>query len=41
MGGQDAPRSVDKGAETVLWLAELNDDGPNGLFFRDKDIIPF
>ncbi len=35
MGGQAAPRSPEKGAETALWLALLPEDGPTGGFFRD------
>jgi NAD(P)-dependent dehydrogenase (short-subunit alcohol dehydrogenase family) len=36
MGGRSAPRSVEKGAETIVWLATLPDDGPTGGFFRDR-----
>ena len=36
MGGQNASRPVEKGAETVVWLATLPKDGPNGGVFRDK-----
>lgn len=36
MGGNHAPRSLEKGAETIIWLATLPDDGPTGGFFRDK-----
>ena len=36
MGGPDAPRDVEDGAETIVWLATLPDDGPSGGFFRDK-----
>ena len=36
MGGRSAPRSVEKGAETIVWLAMLPDDGPTGGFFHDK-----
>ena len=35
MGGADAPRSVEEGAQTALWLATLPEDGPTGGFFRD------
>ena len=41
MGGKDAERSVEKGAETAVWLALLPDGGPSGQFFRDKKIIPW
>jgi NAD(P)-dependent dehydrogenase (short-subunit alcohol dehydrogenase family) len=39
MGGEDAPRTPQRGAETALWLANLPDDGPSGKFFRDKKVI--
>jgi len=41
MGGQDADRSVEHGAETPVWLAMLPDGGPSGEFFRDKQRIPW
>jgi NAD(P)-dependent dehydrogenase (short-subunit alcohol dehydrogenase family) len=36
MGGTAAPRSVEQGADTVVWAATLPDDGPTGLFFSDR-----
>jgi len=39
MGGPSAPRSVEQGVETTVWLATLPDDGPTGGFFRDKRSI--
>ncbi|HMI58199.1 MAG TPA: SDR family oxidoreductase [Gemmatimonadaceae bacterium] len=39
MGGRGASRSLEKGAETVTWLATLADDGPTGAFFRDRKAI--
>jgi NAD(P)-dependent dehydrogenase (short-subunit alcohol dehydrogenase family) len=36
MGGPNAPRSVDQGADTIVWLATLTDDGPTGGFFSDR-----
>ena len=36
MGGRGANRTVEKGAETPVWLANLPDDGPTGGFFRDR-----
>lgn len=36
MGGAHAPRSVQQGAETIVWAALLPDDGPTGGFFTDK-----
>jgi NAD(P)-dependent dehydrogenase (short-subunit alcohol dehydrogenase family) len=36
MGGRGAPRSVEEGADTAVWLATLPDDGPTGGFFKDR-----
>ncbi len=36
MGGAGATRSVEKGAETIVWLATLPVSGPTGKVFRDK-----
>ena len=36
MGGRSAPRSIEKGVETTIWLATLPDDGPTGGFFHDR-----
>ncbi len=36
MGGRSAPRSVQQGADTVVWLATLPDSGPTGGFFHDR-----
>lgn len=41
MGGPNATRTVEKGAETALWLATLPEDGPTGGFFRDMKPIPW
>lgn len=41
MGGQGAPRSVQQGADTALYLASLPDSGPTGAFFRDRRVIPW
>jgi NAD(P)-dependent dehydrogenase (short-subunit alcohol dehydrogenase family) len=41
MGGPEAARSVDKGAETAVWLAMLPHGGPTGGFFRDREPIPW
>lgn len=39
MGGANAERSVEQGADTAVWLATLADDGPTGGFFRDRKPI--
>jgi NAD(P)-dependent dehydrogenase (short-subunit alcohol dehydrogenase family) len=41
MGGPNADRSVEEGADTIVWLATLPDDGPSGGFFRDRKPIPW
>jgi NAD(P)-dependent dehydrogenase (short-subunit alcohol dehydrogenase family) len=41
MGGPAAPRSVEEGADTAVWLATLPGDGPTGGFFRDRKPIPW
>ena len=40
MGGEQAPRSMAKGAETAVWLATVP-DSPHGNFFRDKTAVPW
>lgn len=39
MGGPSAPRSPQDGADTIVWLATLPDDGSTGGFFRDRHPI--
>ena len=41
MGGPGAPRTVEQGADTAVWLATLGGDGPTGGFFRDRKPIPW
>lgn len=41
MGGREAERNVQEGAQGVVWLATLPDDGPSGGFFRDGQPIPW
>ncbi|WP_404402030.1 SDR family NAD(P)-dependent oxidoreductase [Pelagibacterium halotolerans] len=35
LGGHSATRSVEQGAEGIVWAATLPADGPSGGFFRD------
>jgi NAD(P)-dependent dehydrogenase (short-subunit alcohol dehydrogenase family) len=35
MGGSSAPRTPKQAAESILWLATIGPEGPNGGFFRD------
>jgi carbonyl reductase 1 len=39
MGGEHAPRTVERGAAGIVWAATLGNDGPNGGFFRDGKAI--
>ena len=41
MGGEEAPRSVEEGADTAVWLSLLPSNGPTGQFFRDRKPIPW
>lgn len=41
MGGADAPRTVEEGADTPVWLAMLPDDGPTGGFFENRQPKPW
>jgi NAD(P)-dependent dehydrogenase (short-subunit alcohol dehydrogenase family) len=41
MGGKYAPRTVEKGAETPVWLASEAPLNLTGKFFRDKKEIPW
>lgn len=41
MGGRSAPRSVEHGARTPVWLALLPEGGPTGGFFRDEQPVPW
>jgi len=36
MGGQNANRTVEEGADGVVWAATLPNNGPTGGFFRDR-----
>lgn len=36
MGGAGATLTPEQGADTALWLATLDDDGPSGGFFRER-----
>ncbi|HUL57027.1 MAG TPA: SDR family oxidoreductase [Usitatibacter sp.] len=41
MGGDEAPRTVEEGADTAVWLSLLPSSGPTGQFFRDRKAIPW
>ena len=41
MGGEDAPRSLDEGADTIVWLCRFKPGSPGGRFWRDRQPIPW
>lgn len=45
MGGDDAPRSIDEGADTAIWLARragtAGDPPPTGLLWEDRAEVPW
>jgi NAD(P)-dependent dehydrogenase (short-subunit alcohol dehydrogenase family) len=41
MGGPDADRSAEEGADTAVWLADEAPHGLTGKFFRDRQEIPW
>ncbi len=41
MGGPSAPRSVEQGADTIVWCATLPDGGPTGGYFHDRRPVPW
>lgn len=40
MGGPDAPRTVEEGADTVVWLTDEAPHELTGKLFRDRAVIP-
>jgi len=40
MGGAEAHRSVEQGADTAIWLSSA-DDAETGNFYRDRNVIPW
>ena len=41
MGGANASRSVEQGADTIIWLATDAPQNLSGKFFRDRKEIPW
>jgi NAD(P)-dependent dehydrogenase (short-subunit alcohol dehydrogenase family) len=41
MGGPSATRGIEEGVGTIVWLATLPEGSPSGLFFRDRQPIPW
>ncbi len=41
MGGPTAPRSVEEGAAGIVWLAADAPQDKTGLFWRDKQVLPW
>jgi NAD(P)-dependent dehydrogenase (short-subunit alcohol dehydrogenase family) len=40
MGGPDANKSIEEGADTAVWLATA-DKIENGKFYADRKVIPW
>jgi hypothetical protein len=41
MGGPGADIAPEDAVDTIVWLATLPHDGPNGGFFRDRQPVPW
>lgn len=47
MGGPDAPRSAEEGADSIVWLSDRNARGadetlvPTGVLWEDRQIVPW
>ena len=41
MGGENAPRTVEKGADTAVWLATAESIKDSGKLWRDRAIVSF
>jgi NAD(P)-dependent dehydrogenase (short-subunit alcohol dehydrogenase family) len=43
MGGPDAPRTAEQGAETILWLAarQIDENTQTGLLWEDRAVVPW
>ncbi len=39
LGGPEAPRTPEEGADTPAWLARFAPDAPSGLFWEDRAVI--
>ena len=41
MGGPQAPRSAEDGADTAVWLCSREDTTPTGLLWEDRVVVPW
>jgi hypothetical protein len=41
MGGDEAPRSPETGAETPVWLSRFEPGSPGGRLWRDRERVPW
>ena len=41
MGGQNAPRTVEQGADTAIWLATIDSVKDSGKLWRDRSIVSY
>ena len=41
MGGENAPRTVEQGADTAVWLATVDRVKDSGKLWRDRSVVSF
>lgn len=41
LGGKDAPRTTEEGADTITWLATLPEGSDSGGLYRDRAVYPW
>jgi NAD(P)-dependent dehydrogenase (short-subunit alcohol dehydrogenase family) len=41
MGGADATRTLEQGADSIFWAIAIDDAGPSGEFFQDGKRMPW
>ena len=41
MGGKNAPRTVEQGADTAVWLATVNSVKDSGKLWRDRSVVSY
>ena len=41
MGGENAPRTVEQGADTAVWLATIDRVEDSGKLWRDRSVVSF
>ncbi len=41
MGGENAPRTTEQGADTAIWLATVDAVKDSGKLWRDRSIVSY